>query len=570
MNPESRRNRLLLLIRRFWLNITFIFALILIIGIHFVSYWQINKFQASNRLLVNSYQVLNASNHILLNLLGAESIVRGFLITGNRAAYVDLNDKLRELEEFQKQTKVLTIDNIQQQRKIALLGPLIQERIKTLQQAMQFKENKKSALSRSEIIHAGDLLSLKIGGMVKSIKDSELILLKNRTKAVWELNSIIFIMALSNFINVLLLIFIVLLLNRQLSKSMFLEKKASLSLYELKYHDEEISLINEMSSVLQSSSYIEEIFEWIKKYCIQLLPHTAGILYITNTSKNFLEVKSQWNHEEIIDEFFLPEHCWGLRQGKIYKFFDREKSIPCKHLGKKKKIQPYFCMPLLAHNDVIGLLYIEFSHLSAMPKNEILPVLNNYESIIHNIADHISMAISNITLRDILKDRSLRDPLTNLYNRAYLSESLNRDIQLAQRQNILLSVVMVDIDHFKDTNDAFGHEAGDFVLKEFAKVVTHHIRQSDIACRYGGEEFFLLFFNISLEETYDIVDKMRKVISEMKLNFGAQSIGPITASMGIAMYPEHANTAEELIDAADRALYQSKKDGRNKVTIFHV
>ena len=299
MNPESRRNRLLLLIRRFWLNITFIFALILIIGIHFVSYWQINKFQASNRLLVNSYQVLNASNHILLNLLGAESIVRGFLITGNRAAYVDLNDKLRELEEFQKQTKVLTIDNIQQQRKIALLGPLIQERIKTLQQAMQFKENKKSALSRSEIIHAGDLLSLKIGGMVKSIKDSELILLKNRTKAVWELNSIIFIMALSNFINVLLLIFIVLLLNRQLSKSMFLEKKASLSLYELKYHDEEISLINEMSSVLQSSSSIEEIFEWIKKYCIQLLPHTAGILYITNTSKNFLEVKSQWNHEEI-------------------------------------------------------------------------------------------------------------------------------------------------------------------------------------------------------------------------------------------------------------------------------
>ncbi len=125
---------------------------------------------------------------------------------------------------------------------------------------------------------------------------------------------------------------------------------------------------------------------------------------------------------------------------------------------------------------------------------------------------------------------------------------------------------MIDLDHFKNINDTFGHEAGDLTLKEVSKIFLFQVRKDDIACRLGGDEFILIFYDTCFQAVFDRCEKIRVAISEMKSNLDGKLIGPITASFGIAMYPEHATEADKLMRSADQALYQSKKLDRNRIT----
>jgi diguanylate cyclase (GGDEF)-like protein len=555
-------------VQRYWFNIFFCLALVVIVSLNLVSYWEIKKIETANDWLIHSYKVINSTNNILLNLFAASTKIRGFIITRDRRFVEGITDYYSDLEKYFSETKALTVDKLNQQQKIASLAPLIKAVIKNFQ-TMQFNVHIKTSPSEvDELVNINNELLNKIQAIANEFYNNEALFLQKRKTTVWNSSAFYLLLNIAQFFNIAVVLLMIYFLNRQLSKSIILEKYASNTLYELERHDQEISLINDMNAALQASLSIGEIYEWIKKYCIQLLPITSGILYIANPSKNFLELKAQWNTPKVVANFFHPDQCWALRQGKLYKFLDKDKSIPCKHLSKANPKTPYFCIPLLAHNDMIGLLYIEFKKFDDIPKNQIIHLLKTYESILYNIADHIALAISNIKLRDILKNSSLHDPLTTLYNRAYLDEYLLKDILLAKREKNTISIIMIDIDHFKDINDKFGHEAGNFVLKQFAQVILNHIRETDIACRYGGEEFLLLFSDVSLKETAKILESLRKKISEIKLQFGPQLIDPITASMGVAMYPEHATDAVGLIVAADKALYQSKKTGRNKVTIY--
>jgi diguanylate cyclase (GGDEF)-like protein len=148
-----------------------------------------------------------------------------------------------------------------------------------------------------------------------------------------------------------------------------------------------------------------------------------------------------------------------------------------------------------------------------------------------------------------------------------MEESLERELQRATRTKRSLAVILVDLDHFKSFNDNFGHAAGDVVLKSAAETFQHHFRADDVICRQGGEEFAIILPESSAKDAAIRAEKLRIQFQDLRMRLQERTLDPVTISIGIAGYPEHASTAEELLRLADKSLYQSKAQGRNRVTI---
>jgi diguanylate cyclase (GGDEF)-like protein/PAS domain S-box-containing protein len=166
-----------------------------------------------------------------------------------------------------------------------------------------------------------------------------------------------------------------------------------------------------------------------------------------------------------------------------------------------------------------------------------------------------------------LREQVMRDPLTGMYNRRYLDDALPGEIARAIRERTPLSLMMVDIDHFKRVNDTHGHQAGDEVLKMLADILRSEARRSDVACRYGGEEFVLLLPKMNLESASLRAERWRQMFAEMELPVENGKLR-CTLSVGIAVFPEHGNSAEDLLRNGDRALYLAKALGRNRVAVY--
>ena len=177
------------------------------------------------------------------------------------------------------------------------------------------------------------------------------------------------------------------------------------------------------------------------------------------------------------------------------------------------------------------------------------------------LADAMSLALSNIALREKLRTQALRDPLTGLYNRRYMEDVLDRYANLAERNESTLSVVMFDLDHFKRLNDEHGHALGDAVLSEVAASVIGAIRPCDVACRYGGEEFVVLLPDCTLTEGIAKAEILRARIERLSENHGTR----ISASFGVATIPDTSSKVADVLADADAALYRAKGEGRNRV-----
>lgn len=216
---------------------------------------------------------------------------------------------------------------------------------------------------------------------------------------------------------------------------------------------------------------------------------------------------------------------------------------------------------LVAQGDTLGVLYLEDASDGTS---------NHHEGLQRRViatGDRISMALANLRLREVLRDQSIRDPLTGVFNRRYLEETLNREVHRAARKKRKICMVMLDLDYFKRFNDDFGRQAGDALLKEVAGLLKTRVRAGDLACRYGGEEFALVLFETNIDGAQRCVENLRKAIKQLAFQHRGQTIGSITISAGIADFPAHGDNPEDLIRAADEALYRAKKDGRDRVVI---
>jgi diguanylate cyclase (GGDEF)-like protein len=209
----------------------------------------------------------------------------------------------------------------------------------------------------------------------------------------------------------------------------------------------------------------------------------------------------------------------------------------------------------------VGLLHVRFRHTNQTQK---------LTELVEYISSQIAASLTNLTLRTDLMNQSIRDPLTNLFNRRYLDETIEREISLAQRNKTNLSVIMIDIDHFKSFNDNHGHQAGDELLKAFAEFMRRTIRGSDIVCRYGGEEFIVVLPGSSLENAGERAEAVRRGMHHIRVEMQGIDLPAVTGSFGIAAYPENGNTWQDIVHMADEALYQAKQEGRDRTVISDI
>lgn len=338
-----------------------------------------------------------------------------------------------------------------------------------------------------------------------------------------------------------------------------------LRLNEMEQRDRDHLTLGKLSNYLKSCVSSDEACTVITAFGPQIIPSDAGTLYRINSPGGYLERVASWGEISTEEKLFTVQDCWGLRRGQLHWTDGAGTGLLCQHAtGSADAICPYMCIPLVAHGETVGLLFLQRLRPPAKaPGVSVAP--ESKVQLATALGEEISLALSNLKLRDTLRQQSLRDPLTGLYNRRFLEEYLVHERVRASRKNRPLSVIMLDIDHFKRVNDTFGHDAGDAVLRRMGLVLQGHVRGSDIACRIGGEEFALLLPEASLVTAYQRAERILDTVRHMQIKHRGQTLGSITVSLGVAAFPKHGDTPEALIRAADQALYQAKQSGRNKL-----
>ncbi len=340
-----------------------------------------------------------------------------------------------------------------------------------------------------------------------------------------------------------------------------------LSVTELQSRTNEMALLIELSDMLQCCASLEEAYSVVTQFGEKLFSaESSGSLSVFKSSRNVLESAGSWGTHSIPLTPFPPDGCWALRRGKPHWSTSSPGGLICNHLKDSLGAGIGLCVPMVAQGDTIGVLQLQIgaARESKRSNEEFQIVLQRIAS---SAAGQIALSIASLKLREALKDQSIRDSLTGLYNRRFMQESLERELLRARRTNRPFTVMFMDIDHFKRFNDFFGHDAGDSVLQAFAKLLTGHFRGGDIICRYGGEEFALILPDSSLKDAEKRANELRTEAKKLSISHRETKLGPITFSMGLAAFPEHGSTAEELFRVADKCLYESKTQGRDRVTI---
>lgn len=329
-------------------------------------------------------------------------------------------------------------------------------------------------------------------------------------------------------------------------------------LASLSARNDEMATVIRMSRGLQGCSAASRVCEVVSQFGPELFPDEAATLYLTRP------------------EGLLPFCSWG---GGV-ELSERDDACSIKGLCResagcnvrenlvcKRLTDPVggetltLCIPLSARDRVLGILLIQ---VVADPDRELLDARRNLAII---VAEHIGLALDNLQLRDKLRDDSLRDPLTGLYNRRYLEEAYRQAEANAQRHGQSLALMLIDMDHFKQLNDTYGHDAGDAVLRTFGEMLRTSVREGDTACRLGGEEFAVLMPNVTPEQAYARAEQVLQDLARIRVEHQGREIGALTASIGLAAYPGCGNTLRELLVAADEMLYLAKHDGRNRICV---
>ncbi len=209
--------------------------------------------------------------------------------------------------------------------------------------------------------------------------------------------------------------------------------------------------------------------------------------------------------------------------------------------------------------EILGILHMQSRHKEDLDEAK--------RQLAYTVVEQTTLALSNLKLREALREQSIRDPLTGLYNRRYMEEALKQQLSRVMRQLHPLGIIMIDIDHFKNFNDTYGHAAGDALLRELGQFLQSHIRGEDIACRYGGEEFTLMMPDISLEVAQKRAEHLRQEAKQLRVQDAGQFHEGITLSLGVAIYPQHGRTLDIVLRSADAALYRAKQEGRDRVVV---
>jgi diguanylate cyclase (GGDEF)-like protein/PAS domain S-box-containing protein len=339
-------------------------------------------------------------------------------------------------------------------------------------------------------------------------------------------------------------------------------KSLNLLIKELELQTEQMSMLNDMARLLECCATTKEAGTVVAQSIPKLFPAAmSGTLYTFKASRNLVEAAVSWGNPPAAEPIFAPQDCWALRRGQPHVSGGGRQDLVCPHLEGLPPAR-HLCLPMIGQGETLGVISIEFPRIG-----EFDGPLQAHARLGVTVASQIALSFASLRLRESLRDESIRDALTGLFNRRFMQESLEREIMRARRKNHALSILFLDIDHFKRFNDTFGHDAGDFVLRAVADLLRNYFRGDDVACRCGGEEFAVILPESTAFNAGVRAEGLREELRGLKLEYKNTRLGPISVSVGVAAFPGHCSSAEELLKVADQCLYQSKTNGRDRVTV---
>jgi diguanylate cyclase (GGDEF)-like protein/PAS domain S-box-containing protein len=324
------------------------------------------------------------------------------------------------------------------------------------------------------------------------------------------------------------------------------------AIVEARRRTNELIQINQIHDLLQVCQSRNETAEVISLGLAGLFPAHSGYLAVRHAGSRNLKLLSRWGTTQAPLTTLAIEECWALRRGQLHSVSPQQDGPRCQHHATTTAAYHY-CLPLAVQGESLGVLSLSGA---TAPRVELLI----------SVGDAIKLALANIDLREALREQATHDALTGLFNRRYLEATLPRELQRINRENGQLCVAMIDIDHFKRFNDRYGHAAGDALLREVAWIFHDGIRKSDIACRYGGEEFMIVLPGSPPDETVARMEQICARIRALQIDFMGSRLGAVSISVGIAAHSGDTNWVE-LIRSADEALYTAKSSGRDRIVI---
>ncbi len=330
---------------------------------------------------------------------------------------------------------------------------------------------------------------------------------------------------------------------------------------ELEKRSQRATMLAEMGELLQSCISLNELIAAALGFAPRIFPAVRGAVALLNGSRSLADVIGSWADCQLHAMEFEATSCWALRTGHPHLVVAGDSTAPCAHAAGVKNT--YLCVPILAQGETLGILH--FQATDEVPHLEASQI-----SFKTTFAGQLGLSIANIRLREALRTQSVRDALTGLYNRRYLEEILEREVRRATRASQSLGVLMIDLDHFKNFNDTYGHDAGDAVLRETGASLTKGIRAEDFVCRFGGEEFVVILPTANVEAACARAERLRLKMKELTVLHQGKSMGMLTISVGVAVFPEHGSSPKELMAAADAALYEAKRNGRDQIAVAAV
>lgn len=351
----------------------------------------------------------------------------------------------------------------------------------------------------------------------------------------------------------LIIVFVLQLLLRRVAVALREQQRAQFT--QTRDSREQIQELFAMTDMLQAAETYEDAAAVLMATARRLLPGYGAALYIFNNSRDRLDLARAWDMPEgvVAQEMLSPANCWALKRGKPHINAPHEMTLCCAHHGSQVASVE---LPMMASGQLHGLLILTHAEIDGA-----FDRLMDIRRMGRALSDSMSLALSNIALREKLRTQSLRDPLTGLYNRRYMEDALERFVSLGSRNGGSTAVVMLDLDNFKRLNDDHGHAKGDAVLRDVAAQIVGALRPTDVICRYGGEELVAILPDCSLEDALEKAELLRERIESLS---GSHECA-ISASLGVATVPETATSATDILPIADAALYAAKKAGKNCV-----
>ncbi|WP_395337140.1 diguanylate cyclase [Novosphingobium sp. BL-8H] len=317
-------------------------------------------------------------------------------------------------------------------------------------------------------------------------------------------------------------------------------------------------LLARMAQRLQGCESVDDLLDIVRLFAPKIAPELAGRLFVLDASRSMMVCAAEWQGPLGGETSFGPDDCWALRRGQVHIPGSKLTDVPCRHVAAEA-VSATICVPLAAQSETIGLLVLQ----NLVPAHEPDEAMIAY---IELMSETIGLALANLNLRQALRAKALFDPLTGLRNRHDLDETLARLAADADTSGTMLGCMMLDIDHFKALNDTFGHDAGDLVIRTVASVFASVQQDQDFVFRYGGEEFLMLMPGFDEAQAVERAVAIRERLGRLKLAYHGQPLGPVTVSMGVALYPVQGGV-RNLIASADAALLRAKEEGRDRMVI---